>query len=206
MSERTGSADDAICRKVGCPMASTRHHKTRFMQPYAGFLISRRITTRSETRAWSICHPPFAPPFVWPLPSTREIGMQIRRCDYRVLQGRIVTPQFRFFSSVVMARASGVVADGKKYLGLLKSHPSVSICRHLGAVDTVLRMFAVRLARGKIMTTLAIFVLGLIVTVITGAGAILIGLQEASDPSQSRVQDLTDLERKIVGRDEKADE
>ncbi len=134
----------------------------------------------------------------------REIGMQIRRCDYRVLQGRIVTPQFRFFSSAVMAWASGVVADGKKYLGLLKSHPSVSICRHLGAVDTVLRMFAVRLARGKIMTTLAIFVLGLIVTVITGAGAILIGLQEASDPSQSRVQDLTDLERKIVGRDEKA--
>ncbi len=52
------------------------------------------------------------------------------------------------------------------------------------------------------MTSLAIFVLGVIVTVITGAGAVLIGLQEASDPDQSRVQDLTDLEKQIVGRDE----
>ncbi|MGB7343478.1 MAG: hypothetical protein WBD20_04655 [Pirellulaceae bacterium] len=50
------------------------------------------------------------------------------------------------------------------------------------------------------MTSLAIFVLGVIVTLITGVGAILIGLEEASDPEQSRVQDLTDLEKKIVGR------
>jgi hypothetical protein len=52
------------------------------------------------------------------------------------------------------------------------------------------------------MTSLAIFVLGVIVTVITGAGAILIGLEEASDRDQSRVQDLTALEKQIVGRDE----
>lgn len=50
------------------------------------------------------------------------------------------------------------------------------------------------------MTSLAIFVLGLIVTVITGTGAVMIGLQEASDPGQSRVQDLTPMEKKIVGR------
>ena len=50
------------------------------------------------------------------------------------------------------------------------------------------------------MTSLAIFVLGLVVTAITGAGAILIGLQEASDPDQSRVEDLTTIEKQIVGR------
>ena len=52
------------------------------------------------------------------------------------------------------------------------------------------------------MTSLAIFALGLVVTCITGAGAILIGLQEASDPDQSQIQDLTKLEKQIVGRDE----
>lgn len=52
------------------------------------------------------------------------------------------------------------------------------------------------------MTTLAIFVLGVVVTIITGSGALLIGLQEASDPEQSRVQDLTALEKQLVGRDE----
>ncbi|MGI9474582.1 MAG: hypothetical protein ACR2NZ_23800 [Rubripirellula sp.] len=55
------------------------------------------------------------------------------------------------------------------------------------------------------MTSFAIFVLGIVVTVITGVGAILIGIEEASDPDQSRVQDLTDLEKKIVGRDEKTE-
>jgi hypothetical protein len=52
------------------------------------------------------------------------------------------------------------------------------------------------------MTSFAIFVLGLIVTVITGVGALMIGLEEASDPDQSRLQDLTQLEKQIVGRDE----
>ena len=47
-----------------------------------------------------------------------------------------------------------------------------------------------------------IFALGVIVTVITGVGAILIGLEEASDSDQSRVQDLTHLEKQIVGRNE----
>jgi len=50
------------------------------------------------------------------------------------------------------------------------------------------------------MTSFAIFALGLIVTGITATGAILIGLQEASDPGQSRVEDLTKLEKQIVGR------
>jgi hypothetical protein len=52
------------------------------------------------------------------------------------------------------------------------------------------------------MTSFAIFVLGLIVTMITGAGAVLIGVEEASDPTQSRVEDLTELEKQIVGRDD----
>ena len=52
------------------------------------------------------------------------------------------------------------------------------------------------------MTSLAIFVLGAVVTLITCAGAILIGLEEASDPDQSRIQDLTGIEKQIVGRDD----
>lgn len=51
------------------------------------------------------------------------------------------------------------------------------------------------------MTSLAIFALGVIVTLITGTGAMLIGLEEASDPDQSRIQELTDFEKQIVGRD-----
>ena len=50
------------------------------------------------------------------------------------------------------------------------------------------------------MTATAIFVLGLVVTVITGAGAILIGLEEASDPGHSHVEDLTTIEKQLVGR------
>jgi hypothetical protein len=72
----------------------------------------------------------------------------------------------------------------------------------LGAVNIVLRLFAVCRARGKIMTSAAILVLGFIVTLITGAGALLIGLEEASDPEQSRIQDLTGVEKQIVGRDD----
>ena len=51
------------------------------------------------------------------------------------------------------------------------------------------------------MSSLAILVLGLFVTVITGTGAVMIGLQEAADRGQSRVEDLTDVEKQIVGRD-----
>ncbi len=50
------------------------------------------------------------------------------------------------------------------------------------------------------MTSVSIFVLGLIVTLITGTGAIMIGLQEAADPGQSRVEDLTAVEKQIVDR------
>ena len=51
------------------------------------------------------------------------------------------------------------------------------------------------------MTSIAILFLGLIVTVITGTGAVMIGLQEAADQGQSRVEDLTGVEKQIVGRD-----
>ena len=50
------------------------------------------------------------------------------------------------------------------------------------------------------MTALGIFILGTIVTAITGYAAVLVGLQEAADTTQSRVQDLTATEKKIVGR------
>jgi hypothetical protein len=50
------------------------------------------------------------------------------------------------------------------------------------------------------MTVVGIFVLGTIVTVITGYAAFLVGLEEAADTTQSRVQDLTAIEKKIVGR------
>jgi hypothetical protein len=50
------------------------------------------------------------------------------------------------------------------------------------------------------MTTFAIFALGLVVTTITAVGGVMIGLQEAADPEQSRPQDLTQIEREIVDR------
>jgi len=73
----------------------------------------------------------------------------------------------------------------------------------LGAVDIVFRLFVVRRTRYKIVTSFAIFVLGLIVASIAGVGAVLIGFEEASDASQSRLQDLTEIEKKFVGRSEK---
>jgi len=52
------------------------------------------------------------------------------------------------------------------------------------------------------MTTIAIFVLGLFVTTITGCGAVLIGLQEAADPNQTRFQDLSEFEKQVVDREQ----
>lgn len=53
------------------------------------------------------------------------------------------------------------------------------------------------------MTALGIFILGTIVTAITGYAAVLVGLEEAADTSQSRPQDLTAIEKKWVGRESK---
>jgi hypothetical protein len=50
------------------------------------------------------------------------------------------------------------------------------------------------------MSTLAIFVLGFVVTTIVLIAASLVGLSEASDPAHSRLSDLTDLERSLVDR------
>jgi hypothetical protein len=49
------------------------------------------------------------------------------------------------------------------------------------------------------MTTLAIFVLGLFVTGLTFAAVFLIGVSEAADPAHSRPDDLSALERSLVG-------
>ena len=50
------------------------------------------------------------------------------------------------------------------------------------------------------MNTLAIFIVGVFVSGLTLTAAVLVGLQEAADPALSRTQDLTEAEKKIVGR------
>ncbi len=53
---------------------------------------------------------------------------------------------------------------------------------------------------------IAIFAVGLLVTAATLAGAFVIGLTEAADSDHARPSDLTNLERKMVIRnDEKPD-
>ncbi len=47
---------------------------------------------------------------------------------------------------------------------------------------------------------IAIFVVGVFVSGLTLTAAVLVGLQEASDPSLSRIEDLTETEKKIVNR------
>ena len=55
------------------------------------------------------------------------------------------------------------------------------------------------------MSTLAIFVLGLIVTGITLAAVVLVGLDEAGDPAHSRLSDLSSLEKNLVDRSAEAE-
>ena len=50
------------------------------------------------------------------------------------------------------------------------------------------------------MVHLDIFILGLLVTSLTLTAAVLVGLQEAQDPSLSRPEDLTTWERNVVNR------
>lgn len=50
------------------------------------------------------------------------------------------------------------------------------------------------------MSSIFIFVVGIFVSGLTLAAATLVGIQEASDPSLSRVEDLTKTEKKIVNR------
>jgi hypothetical protein len=50
------------------------------------------------------------------------------------------------------------------------------------------------------MTTAFIFGIGLVVTAITSAAVILVGISEAADPSHSRPEDLAEWERSLVGR------
>ena len=52
----------------------------------------------------------------------------------------------------------------------------------------------------KPVNTLIIFIVGLFVGGLTLTAMLLVGLQEASDPALSRVEDLTEIEKKIVGR------
>jgi hypothetical protein len=48
--------------------------------------------------------------------------------------------------------------------------------------------------------TWIIFFLGLFVTAIACIAVFFVDLQEAADPSQSRIEDLTEFEKRMVGR------
>lgn len=50
----------------------------------------------------------------------------------------------------------------------------------------------------------AIFAVGLLVTAATMAGALVIGLTEAADSDHARPGDLTDLEKRMVVRDDES--
>ena len=50
------------------------------------------------------------------------------------------------------------------------------------------------------MSTIVIFIVGLLVSGLTLTAAVCVGLQEASDPALSRVEDLMEIEKKIVDR------
>jgi hypothetical protein len=49
---------------------------------------------------------------------------------------------------------------------------------------------------------IAILIVGLLVTAATLAGALVVGLTEAADTDHARAGDLTDLERRMVYRDD----
>jgi hypothetical protein len=50
------------------------------------------------------------------------------------------------------------------------------------------------------ISTVMIFGMGLLVTAITLAGVVLIGLSEAADSAHARPEDLTELEKKLIDR------
>jgi hypothetical protein len=50
------------------------------------------------------------------------------------------------------------------------------------------------------VSSVAIFIAGVFVSGLTFVAAVLIGLQEASNPSLSRTEDLTETEKRIVNR------
>ena len=55
------------------------------------------------------------------------------------------------------------------------------------------------------MSQTIIFAFGLFVTAITGVAVILTGLNEASDPTQSRPEDVADWEASLIERDPAAE-
>jgi hypothetical protein len=55
------------------------------------------------------------------------------------------------------------------------------------------------------MTTLAIFLLGVLVTGVTFTAVLLVGLHEAADSAHSRFEDLSSFERSVVNRDSNDD-
>jgi hypothetical protein len=54
------------------------------------------------------------------------------------------------------------------------------------------------------MTTMMIFLLGVLVTLVTLTAVVLVGLSEAADPAHSRPEDLTAWEQSLVGAEREA--
>ena len=50
------------------------------------------------------------------------------------------------------------------------------------------------------MIDLTVFCLGLLVSIITGTAVVLVGIQEAGNPSSSAPEDLTAWEKRVVDR------
>ncbi len=55
------------------------------------------------------------------------------------------------------------------------------------------------------MIDLTVFCLGLLVSIITGTAVVLVGIQEAGNPSSSAPEDLTAWEKKVVDRKDSND-
>ena len=86
------------------------------------------------------------------------------------------------------------------FLVVQRSARRRSFRSNLGTVDFGYRMLDFHYSEATPMSTIAIFMLGVLVSVITFVAALLVGLDEAADQVHSRQEDLTKLEKKLVGR------
>lgn len=54
------------------------------------------------------------------------------------------------------------------------------------------------------MTIVTIFVIGVVVTLLTAAAVVMVGISEASDPDQVRAEDLPPWERSLAQREDRS--
>ncbi len=101
----------------------------------------------------------------------REIGAQIRRCNYQVLQGRIVLPKARFVSRVLSAWVFGIVQDIQHLLGFASNQ--LSDCPNPFLVSTEFSMNDAKY----------LFYLGISLTAFMSSAAFLLVLLNPKDDS-----------------------